>query len=132
MYKITLLVFFLFSQIIFSQEVIINELYFRNPGVNDKQFIELKTNEPDVSLDGYVMVLFNGSDAGGNASYEALSLDGFVTDFNGLFVLGGPEMTPSPNAVIPSNFFKLGLMLLVYMKQVLKISLIKHLLLLKI
>lgn len=108
MNKITLLAFFLLSQIIFSQEVIINELYFRNPGVNDKQFIELKTNEPEVSLDGYVMVLFNGSNAGGNASYEVLSLDGFVTDFNGLFVLGGPEMTPSPNAGIPTNFFQIG------------------------
>lgn len=108
MNKITLLAFLFLGQIIFSQEVIINELYFRNPGVNDKQFIELKTDEPEVSLDGYVMVLFNGSDAGGNSSYEVLSLDGFVTDFNGLFVLGGPEMTPSPNVVIPTNFFQIG------------------------
>lgn len=108
MNKITLLAFLFLGQIIFSQEVIINELFFRNPGVNDKQFIELKTDEPEVSLDGYVMVLFNGSDAGGNASYEVLSLDGFVTDFNGLFVLGGPEMTPSPNVVIPTNFFQIG------------------------
>lgn len=108
MNKITLLAFLFLGQIIFSQEVIINELYFRNPGVNDKQFIELKTDEPEVSLDGYVMVLFNGSNSGGNSSYEVLSLDGFVTDFNGLFVLGGPEMTPSPNVVIPTNFFQIG------------------------
>ncbi|MBZ9650443.1 endonuclease [Psychroflexus montanilacus] len=108
MNKITLLAFLFLGQIIFSQEVIINELYFRNPGVNDKQFIELKTDEPEVSLDGYVMVLFNGSNSGGNSSYDVLSLDGFVTDFNGLFVLGGPEMTPSPNVVIPTNFFQIG------------------------
>lgn len=108
MNKITLLAFLFLGQIIFSQEVIINELYFRNSGVNDKQFIELKTDEPEVSLDGYVMVLFNGSNSGGNASYEVLSLNGFVTDFNGLFVLGGPEMTPTPNSVIPTNFFQIG------------------------
>lgn len=100
--------FSLISQFIYCQDIIINELYFRNSGINDKQFIELKTDEPEVSLDGYVMVLFNGSNAGENRSYEVLSLDGFVTDFNGLFVLGGPEMTPSPNVVIPTNFFQIG------------------------
>lgn len=108
MNRITLLVFLIVSQIVCSQDVVINELNSRNSGINDKQFIELKTPEPETPLDGYVMVLFNGSDSGGNTSYEVLSLDGFITDFNGLFVLGGPEMTPSPNAIIPTNFFQIG------------------------
>lgn len=91
-----------------AQAIVINELNSRNPGVNDKQFIELKTQSPNTSLDGHVMVLFNGSNAGGNASYYVLSLDGFVTDFNGLFVIGGPAMSPSPNFTVSQNTFQIG------------------------
>lgn len=91
-----------------AQNVIINELDSRNPGVDTAEFIELKTQSPNTSLDGYVMVLFNGSNAGGNSSYYALDLDGFETDFNGLFVIGGQDVSPSPNFIVGPNTFQNG------------------------
>lgn len=100
--------FSFFHLIAFSQNVIINELDSRNPGVDTAEFIELKTQSPNTSLDGYVMVLFNGSSSGGNTSYFALDLDGFVTDFNGLFVIGGPDVSPSPNYFVSQNTFQNG------------------------
>jgi len=108
MNKITFLVFCLWSQFIFSQEVIINEVDCDTPSVDTQEFIELRTQVVESPLDGYVLVLFNGSSSGADSSYFALSLDGFVTDFNGLFVLGGPELTPSPNYLLFKNFIQNG------------------------
>lgn len=108
MNKITFLVFCLLSRFIFSQEVIINEVDCDTPGVDTQEFIELRTQVVESPLDGYVLVLFNGSSSGADSSYFALSLDGFVTDFNGLFVLGGPELTPSPNYPLLKNFIQNG------------------------
>ena len=108
MNKITFLVFCLWSQFIFSQEVIINEVDCDTPSVDTQEFIELRTQVVESPLDGYVLVLFNGSSSGADSSYFALSLDGFVTDFNGLFVLGGPELIPSPNYLLFKNFIQNG------------------------
>ncbi|MBZ9779323.1 endonuclease [Psychroflexus sp. CAK8W] len=108
MNKIIFLAFVLISQFIFSQDVIINEVDSDTDGVDTKEFIELKTLSPNTTLIGYVLVLFNGSSSGGDSSYFALNLDSFTTDFNGLFVLGGPELTPSPNYFLPSNFIQNG------------------------
>lgn len=89
-------------------QILINELDSDTQGVDDKEFIELKTPNPNTPLDDYVLVLFNGSTSGGDRSYFALDLDGFVTDFNGLFVIGGPELNPSPQYYIPTNTFQNG------------------------
>ena len=108
MNKITFLVFCLWSQFIFSQEVIISEVDSDTPSADTQEFIELRTQVEESPLDGYVLVLFNGSSSGADSSYFALSLDGFVTDFNGLFVLGGPELIPSPNYLLFKNFIQNG------------------------
>lgn len=44
-----------------ESQVVINELDADTPGTNDKQFVELKSDTPFYSLDGFVMVFFNGS-----------------------------------------------------------------------
>lgn len=98
----------LLSQFIYCQDIIINELDSDTPGVDTAEFIELKTPQPNSPLDGYVLVLFNGSKSGGDSSYFALNLDGFTSDFNGLFVLGGPELSPSPNYNLPQNTIQNG------------------------
>ena len=103
-----ILALLILSQFMFSQDVIINELDSDTDGVDTKEFIELRTMVPNTSLDGYVLVLFNGSSSGGDSSYFALSLDGYTTDFNGLFVLGGPELVPSPNFSLPQNTIQNG------------------------
>jgi len=78
----------IFFKTTFAQDVIINELDVDTDGVDEKEFIELKTPNPNTSLNGYVMVLFNGSSSGGNQSYIAYNLDGITTDVNGIAVLG--------------------------------------------
>ena len=108
MIRLFLLLSILFSCLSFSQNVIINELDVDTDGVDDKEFIELKTPNPNSSLNGLVMVLFNGSSSGGNQSYIAYSLDGITTDINGIAVLGGPELTPSADEILPINFFQNG------------------------
>ena len=82
MKKITLL--FIFSVQILSAQLVINELDCDTPSTDDKEFIEIKSDTPNFALDGYVVVLFNGSASGGNTSYFTIDLDGYSTDVNGL------------------------------------------------
>jgi hypothetical protein len=83
MKRILLLLSILISTQINAQ-VVINELDCDQAGTDAAEFIEL-IGEPNTSLDGFVVVCFNGSS---DLSYAAYDLDGFSTDANGLFVLG--------------------------------------------
>lgn len=86
-------------------QIVINEIDSDTPGADLKEFVELKTATPNFSLDGYVMVFFNGNNASastGNKSYFAISLNGLVTDINGLIVVGNIGVAPVP-AKIFSN-----------------------------
>lgn len=67
-----------------SSQVVINEVDADQAGTDAAEFIELY-GAPNTSLDGLVVVFFNGSN---DMSYAAYDLDGFSTDANGLFVLG--------------------------------------------
>jgi len=82
---ITLILFI--NQILMSQ-VVINELDCDNPGIDDKEFIELLSENPNTPLDDYVVVFFNGSASGADSSYFTLDLDGYTTDENGLLLIG--------------------------------------------
>jgi len=64
--------------------------------VDDKEFIEIKSDTPNFPLDGYVIVLFNGSTSGGNTSYFTIDLDGYTTDVNGLLLIGSATVSPFP------------------------------------
>jgi hypothetical protein len=78
---------FLFMGISFlnAQKIVINEIDADSPGADTAEFIELYSSTPNLALDGYVLVLFNGAD---DASYAAYDLDGYSTDANGFFVIG--------------------------------------------
>ncbi len=85
MKKITFLILtLLLSSLSFSQ-IVINEIDSDQTGTDDAEFIELKSDNPNMVLDGYVVVLFNGSS---DESYGAYDLDGYTTDSNGFFILG--------------------------------------------
>lgn len=99
--------FLFFGQLVWSQ-VIINELDCDTSGVDDQEFVELKSTTPNFPLDGYVLVFFNGSDAGGNASYLALDLDGYTTDINGLLLIGSASVSPFPQFLISPNLIQNG------------------------
>ncbi len=88
--------------------LVINELDCDTPGLDDKEFVELRSSTPYFPLDGYVVVFFNCSPNAGNASYLALDLDGYSTDINGLFLIGSTTVIPSPQYIIPINVIQNG------------------------
>lgn len=108
MKNIYLLVFtILFFHFSFAQ-VVINELDSDTPSTDTQEFIELKSDTPNFSLDGLVLVLFNGSTSGGDSSYFTLDLDGYTTDVNGIFLIGGPEVSPVPDFLLFENTIQNG------------------------
>lgn len=102
-----LIAFFIGSSM-FAQIVVINELDCDTPGVDDKEFVELKSATPNFSLDGFILVFFNGSASGGNRSYLALDLAGYTTDSNGLLLIGSTTVVPFPQYIIPPNVIQNG------------------------
>lgn len=69
--------------------VVINELDCDNPSTDNLEFIEL-FGAPNESLDGLVLVFFNGAT---DAAYEALDLDGQQCNSQGFFVAGNAAVT---------------------------------------
>lgn len=63
--------------------ILINEVDVDTPGTDTAEFIEL-LGPSSTSLNGLVLVLFNGGD---DASYQSFDLDGQITDANGYFVV---------------------------------------------
>ncbi len=94
-----------------ESQVVINELDADTPSTNDRQFVELKTDNPFTSLNGYVMVFFNGSTSsstGMGRSYYTVDLDGLTTDQNGLVVLGSSLVSPVPDRYLAESNIQLG------------------------
>ncbi|HLT53718.1 MAG TPA: hypothetical protein VKZ97_07500, partial [Flavobacteriaceae bacterium] len=104
---LALVCFGIFSVTGYSQ-VVINELDCDTPGVDTQEFVELKSDTPNFPLDGYVVVMFNGSASGGNTSYVALDLDGYQTDINGLLLIGSNSVSPVPQYLISENVIQNG------------------------
>lgn len=104
MHKKILLILLLISSLSYSQ-VFINELDSDTPSVDDKEFIELKSVTPNFSLDGYVLVLYNGN---GNLNYYVIDLNGLTTDMNGIVTIGGKLVSPVPDRLLPDNIFQNG------------------------
>jgi hypothetical protein len=92
---------------IFSQ-VVINELDCDSPGAENMEFLELLSETPNFPLDGYVVVFFNGSTSGNNSSYFTVDLDGYVTDVNGLLLIGSNSVSPVPQFLIAENVIQNG------------------------
>lgn len=90
---------FLIFNISFSQ-VFINEIDADNSGSDTMEFVELKSTAANFSLDGYVLVLYNGAN---NLSYFSFDLDGFTTDVNGIIHFGASGVSPSPAAILGST-----------------------------
>ncbi|WP_223033081.1 endonuclease [Hanstruepera marina] len=89
-------------------QIVINELDCDTPGIDDKEFVELKSDTPNMALDGYVVVFFNGSTSGANSSYFTIDLDGYSTDINGLLLIGSETVTPFPQLLISANVIQNG------------------------
>ncbi len=109
-FRLLLPVFFLFTTLLLNgQQVLwINELDSDTPGLDTEEFIELKSIAPFSALDDYIVVFFNGADRADNASYWVVSLEGYTTDINGLFVIGNAGVQPFPSIIIPDNTIQNG------------------------
>ncbi|MFA9390986.1 MAG: endonuclease [Prolixibacteraceae bacterium] len=88
-----------------SQTIVINEIDSDTPSNDVLEFIELKTSTPFMALDGFVIVLYNGSN---DLSYGTFDLDGYTSDANGLLLLGNPDVSPTPRIVFDPNFLQNG------------------------
>jgi Secretion system C-terminal sorting domain len=111
MKKLTLLLLFIAalgtSQTKNGAQFFINELDADQDGTDTLEFIEIKTNPPNTSLDGMIVVLFNGNHAV-NGSYNVINLDGFTTDGNGLFIIGDDAVPGVDIAIGASNKIQNG------------------------
>jgi len=106
-YIIVGVIYVLMSTAVLGQ-VVINELDCDTPGIDNMEFLELLSDTPNFPLDGYVVVFFNGSESGGNSSYFTVDLDGYVTDVNGLLLIGSNSVSPVPQFLIPENTIQNG------------------------
>ncbi|MEN9948484.1 MAG: hypothetical protein RL106_1307 [Bacteroidota bacterium] len=86
MKRILLVLSFLGAYQMQAQDVLINEVDADQVGSDTLEFVEL-VGLPGTSLDGYLLVLFNGGDAN-NASYRTVDLTGQAIPASGFFVIG--------------------------------------------
>lgn len=96
---------FLLLGIVSYSQIVINEIDSDTPGTDQLEFVELKSATPNFSLDGYVLVFFNETNS---LSYYAIDLDGYETDFNGIFHLGNNSVSPAPLKIFPNSIIQNG------------------------
>ncbi len=83
----------------------INEVDADTPSTDTAEFVELYDGGiGNSSLDGLVIVFFNGAD---NKAYAAFDLDGLTTNAEGFFVLGNSAV-PNVNVVFSNNILQNG------------------------
>ncbi len=91
--------------VVIPSNIVINEVDADTAGTDTQEFVELYDGGVgNTSLDGLVLVLFNGSN---NTSYNAIDLSGQTTSATGYFVVGNQDV-PNVNIVIPSNGLQNG------------------------
>ena len=111
MMKFWTLAVLLLSTAFAKAQILINELDADTQSTDTQEFIELKTDTPFQSLDGYIMVLFNGSSStttGEGRAYFVEDLDGLTSDENGLVLIGMPRVSPVPQRIFFNDNFQNG------------------------
>jgi len=108
LHKSITLIFISFFYINTYSQLFINEIDSDTDSLDQLEFIEIKSESPNFSLDGYIIVLFNGSSNGSDSSYLAIDLNGFQTDLNGLFLIGNNNVSPSAQIIVPNNSIQNG------------------------
>ncbi len=98
MKTITLIASLLFCTVSFSQ-IGINEVDVDQTGTDVTEFVEILSDSPNFSLEGYIVVFYNGSD---DESYKTVDLTGYVTDSEGFFIIGS-SATPGVDISIGTS-----------------------------
>lgn len=93
-----------------AQQFIINEIDSDTDSTDVLEFVEIKSLQPNTSLDGHVLAFYNGNTSGSTALkvYYAISLNGLTTDVNGLVVIGNSAVSPTPARIIPNSTIQNG------------------------
>ncbi len=86
-------------------DLAVNELDSDQTGTDTLEFIELSTGVPNVSLAGYSLVFFNGTN---DAAYQVIDLSGVVSDGGGLALIGNPGVVPAPQKTFANNLLQNG------------------------
>lgn len=111
MFKQIFLISLFFTVMRINSQVYINEIDADTPGTDQLEFVELKSVTPNFSLDGYVLVFYNGGSSSpysGVLSYYTIDLDGLVTDFNGILHIGNQLVAPTPFKIFPNQTIQNG------------------------
>lgn len=108
MHRFYFLLICAFSCVQLYSQVVINEIDVDSPSTDTMEFIELLTDSPEQSLNGYVLVLFNGSTSGGDSSYFALDLDGLTSDVNGVVLIANQMVSPVGDFILFDNTIQNG------------------------
>ncbi|QAT81826.1 putative lipoprotein [Corallococcus coralloides] len=84
--------------------LVINELDADTPGNDLLEFVEISTGVPNLSVSGFSLVMFNGSN---DQSYLAVDISG-KADANGLLLVGNSGVTPAPVVTFPNETLQNG------------------------
>ena len=94
----------LFSISFLSAQIVINEIDSDQTGTDSAEFIELYSSSPNTSLNGFILVFFNGSN---DLSYRTIDLANLSTNDNGFLVLGNTGVT-NATVTLSSNAIQNG------------------------
>jgi hypothetical protein len=95
----------LFATLSIAQTIKIVEIDADQTSTDDMEFLEILTESSNQSLNGYIVVFYNGSD---NESYRTLDLTGFSSDSNGYFIIGS-DLFPGADIIMgPDNTIQNG------------------------
>ncbi|MDP5219851.1 ExeM/NucH family extracellular endonuclease [Ruegeria sp. 2205SS24-7] len=79
-----------FEDVVVAPDFVINEIDADQAGTDSAEFIEIYDGGVgNASLNGLTVALYNGN---GDTIYDTISLDGFSTDADGLFVIGSANV----------------------------------------
>ena len=103
----------LHGSILAQSGLVLNEVNSNQPGPDLSEYVELlwlndgadRNGSLDRSLSDYSLVLFDGRAA---ESYLTLSLMGYRTNNTGYFLIGMPNVIPTPDIVVNGNFLRNG------------------------
>ena len=87
-----------------QSQLVINEFDPSGPGIDTEEFVELY-GSANQDLSGFVLVIFNGSNAQSNLSID---LSGYNLNADGFFLIGGPGLSSADIVIESTNWLQVG------------------------
>jgi len=87
-----------------QSQLVINEFDPSGPGIDTQEFVEIY-GTPNQDLSGFLLVIFNGSNAQSNLSVD---LSGYNLNSEGFFLVGGPGLPEADIVIESTNWLQVG------------------------